>query len=52
MKDLYIEDDFKILDQNTNTFNLNKKIIDEYFKQYFWDKEEIKPTSAIILFNR
>lgn len=51
-KDLYVEEDFKILDLKTNTYSLNKKKIGEYFKQYFLDKEEIKPTSAIILFNR
>ena len=48
VNDSYIESDFKALDEETHTYTLNKKIIGEYFKQLFLDKEEIKPTSAII----
>ena len=47
INDSYIASDFKLLDEETNTYTLNKKAKGEYFKQLFLDKEEIKPTSAI-----
>ena len=38
----------KKLDEETYTYTLNKKAIGEYFKQLLLDKEDIKPTSAIL----